>query len=336
MLNKSKHSGFSADGRRLCFFDGGGGGQNTTTVQQSIPREIIPFVRESIQEGQAVAALPYVTYGGQRISQFAPQQLGVQREVMGMQTPTQYTTAQAGAQGTGGLSFDVARAGLGRALGYQPGTFGSQQAAFYMSPYQQAVTDAGLREAQRSADIESRNIGLQAAQRGTFGGSAEALQRAELARNTAQQRGDIQARGSEAAFQQAQQQFERDRAAAAGAAGMFGQLGSTGLGTSLQSALGLGELAGREQQADLSRLEAQRQVGQQVQDYNQRILSQQYQDFLAQRGYPREQAAFYSDIVRGTAPLFGQTTQTTAPGPSAGQQLLGAGLGALGAYKAFA
>lgn len=336
MLNKSKHNGYSADGRRLCFIDGGGGGSNTTTVQQSIPRELIPFIRESIQEGQAVAALPYAYYGGQRIAQFAPQQLGVQREVMGMQTPTQYTTAQAGAQGTGGLSFDVARAGLGRALGFQPGTFGAQQAGFYMSPYQQAVTDATLREAQRGANIASRDIGLQAAQRGTYGGSAEALQRAELQRNLMQQQTDIQARGSQAAFENAQSQFERDRAAAAQAAGMAGQLGTAGLGTSLQSALGLGELAGREQQADLSRLEAQRQVGQQIQDYNQRILSQQYQDFLAQRGYPREQAAFYSDIVRGVAPLFGSVTQTTQPAPSATQQLLGAGLGALGAYKAFA
>ena len=119
-------------------------------------------------------------------------------------------------------------------------------------------------------------------------------------------------------------------------AGTLGQIGQGGLGTSLQSALGLGELAGASQRADLARLEAQRQIASEIQAREQRILDQQYQDFLAQRGYPREQIAFYSDIVRGTGPMFGQVTQTTQPMAPFGQQLLGYGLGALGAYKALA
>lgn len=315
---------------------GKGGGSSTTTVQQSVPPELVPYVREVIQEGQKVAALPYVPYQGTRIAQFAPEQQAVQAEVMGLQSPEQYQTAMAGAQGTGALGFGTAQQGLGRALAYTPGTFGQREAGYYMSPYQQNVTDIALREAQRAADIEGRNIGLRSVGRGTSGGSAEALQRAELARNLMTQRGDIQARGSDAAFLQAQQQFERDRAAAAGAAGLGAQVGTSGLGTSLQSAIGLGELAGAKQRADLSRLEAQRQIGSEIQGRQQRILDQQYQDFLAQRGYPREQLAFYSDIVRGNAPLFGTVQQTTQPTPGVGQQLLGYGLGALGAYKALA
>jgi hypothetical protein len=315
---------------------GKGGGSSTTTVQQSVPPELVPYVREVIQEGQKVAALPYVPYQGTRIAQFAPEQQAVQSEVMGLRTPQQYQTAMAGAQGTGGLAYGTAQQGLQRALGYTPGTFGQQQAGYYMSPYQQNVTDIALREAQRAADIERRNIGLQAVGRGTSGGSAAALQRAELARNLMTQRGDIQARGSEAAFQQAQQQFERDRAAAAQAAGLGAQVGTSGLGTSLQSSLGLGELAGASQKANLSRLEAQRQIASDIQGRQQRILDQQYQDFLAQRNYPREQLAFYSDIVRGNAPLFGTVQQSTQPTPGMGQQLLGYGLGALGAYKALA
>jgi hypothetical protein len=355
---------------------GKGGGSSTTTVQQSVPPELVPYVREVIQEGQKVAALPYVPYQGTRIAQFAPEQQAVQSQVMGLRTPQQYQTAMAGAQGTGALGFgaaqqglqggiegargtgalgfSTAQQGLGKALGYTPGTFSQREAGYYMSPYQQNVTDIALREAQRAADIEGRNIGLRSVGRGTSGGSAEALQRAELARNLMTQRGDIQARGSEAAFLQAQQQFERDRAAAAGAAGLgaqvgtsglgtagqmagtLGQIGQGGLGTSLQSALGLGELAGASQRADLARLEAQRQIGSEIQARQQRILDQQYQDFLAQRGYPREQLAFYSDIVRGNAPLFGTVQQTTQPLPGVGQQILGYGLGALGAYKALA
>jgi hypothetical protein len=119
-------------------------------------------------------------------------------------------------------------------------------------------------------------------------------------------------------------------------AGTLGQVGQGGLGTSLQSALGLGEITGAQQRSDLARFEAQRQIANQTQQQNQQILSQQYQDFLAQRGYPREQIAFYSDLVRGNAPLFGTVQQTTQPTPGVGQQLLGYGLGALGAYKALA
>lgn len=515
---------------------GKGGGSNTTTVQQSIPKELVPYIEEVIQQGQKVAALPYVPYGGQRIASFTPEQRDVQGQVMGMMTPEEYQAAMMGAARTGDLAYDlaqtglsqgvagagaagqlgmnVARSGLGqgmsdiyqagqlgrnlaqtglgqglsgigaagqlgmnvaqtglsrglegatqagllgmqtaqtglgrgiegatqagqlglnlaqrgmqRGLGFTPGTFGQREAAYYMSPYQQAVTDVALREAQRAADIERRNIGLQAAGRGTIGGSAEALQRAELARNLMERRGDIQAQGSEAAFLAAQQQYERDRAAAAQAAGLGTQVGGTGLsnavqsalglaqtggsslgnylqaalglggmgqaglgtglqagstlaqlgeaglgrylqsgtalgelgqaglgtglqaalglggmgqaglGTSLQSALGLGELAGAEQRAELARLEAQRQVAAEIQAQNQRVLTQRYEDFLAQRGYPREQLAFYSDIVRGNAPLFGTVQQTTQPMPGITQQLLGAGLGALGAYRAFA
>lgn len=328
--------GFKHVGDKRIKPEGGGGkgGGSTTTVQQSVPKELVPYIRDVITEGQKVAALPYVPYGGQRIAEFSPEQQAVQSGVMSMQSPGAFIPALSGAQATGGLGYRTAQQGVGKALGYTPGTFGQNEARYYSSPYQQAVTDIALREAQRAADIQGRDIGLRAAGRGTYGGSAEALQRAELGRNLMQQRGDIQTRGSEAAFLRAQEQFERDRAAAAQSAGLGAQVGIAGMGTSLQSAMGLGELGGAQQRADLARFEAQRQIGQQVQDQRQKLLTQQYQDFLAQKGFPREQIAYYSDLVRGNAPLFGEVQRTTAPTPGLGQQLLGAGIGALGAYKA--
>lgn len=432
---------------------GKGGGGSTQTVQQSIPKELVPYVREVIEQGQKVTALPYVPYEGARVAGFTPEQMAVQSGVMSMQTPAAYSPAISGLQSAGSLAqrvaeqgvgqgiqragqagdlgFNVAQTGLSRglegaeaagrlgmqtaqtglsrgiegataagrlgmqtaqagiqrALGFQPGVFGQREAQFYSSPYQQAVTDIALREAQRAGDIERRNAALQGAARGTLGGSAQALREAELARNLMQQRGDIQARGSEAAFLAAQQQFERDRAAAALAAGLgrdigagglsqavetslgltregganlgryleaalgqgqlgqaglgtalqsglgIGQIGQAGLGSSVQAALGLGELAGAQQKAELAKFEAQRQIAQQVQDREQRMLDMQYQDFLAQRGYPREQLAFYSDIVRGNAPLFGTVTQTTQPAPSLASQVGGLGLAGLSLYN---
>jgi hypothetical protein len=58
-----------------------------------------------------------------------------------------------------------------------------------------------------------------------------------------------------------------------------------------------------------------------------------YQDFLRQMNYPMEQLQQYSSLLRGV-PVTPNTTSTTyAPGPGLGQQLMGAGLGALGMYK---
>jgi hypothetical protein len=88
----------------------------------------------------------------------------------------------------------------------------------YMSPYMQSVVGIQQREAQRQADIASTRRGAQFAQSGAFGGSRQAIENAEAARNLATQKGDIQAQGSQAAFQAAQGQFNTEQQAALQAA----------------------------------------------------------------------------------------------------------------------
>jgi len=88
----------------------------------------------------------------------------------------------------------------------------------YMSPYMQSVVDIQQREAQRQADIASTKRGAGFAQAGAFGGSRQAIENAEAARNLATQKGDIQAQGSQAAFQAAQGQFNTEQQAALQAA----------------------------------------------------------------------------------------------------------------------
>jgi hypothetical protein len=95
----------------------------------------------------------------------------------------------------------------------RPGT-----ASEFMSPYMQSVVDIQQREAQRQADIASTKRGAQFAQAGAFGGSRQAIENAEAARNLATQKGDIQAQGSQAAFQAAQGQFNTEQQAALQAA----------------------------------------------------------------------------------------------------------------------
>jgi len=94
-----------------------------------------------------------------------------------------------------------------------PQQFGQQQASEYMSPYMQNVVETQKREATRDARRGQIAQDLGSARQGTYGGSRQLLASLERERNLGTQLGDIQARGSQAAYENAQQQFERDRAA---------------------------------------------------------------------------------------------------------------------------
>ena len=113
-----------------------------------------------------------------------------------------------------------------RQSGYQAGQVGGEYTPLgyeanlqrFMSPYQQNVTDIGKREAIRQSNIMGKGIGDAATAQGSLGGYREAIQQAERERNLGQQLDDIQTRGSQAAFESAQQQLERERAGGLGAA----------------------------------------------------------------------------------------------------------------------
>lgn len=100
---------------------------------------------------------------------------------------------------------------------YQAGTIAADPDTLqqYMNPYQQLVTDVQKREAQKQSDIMGSQIEQQAAQAGGLGGYREAIMQAERQRNLGEQLQDIQATGDQAAYQQALQAFDQDRAARA-------------------------------------------------------------------------------------------------------------------------
>ena len=139
--------------------------------------------------------------------------------------------------------------------GFTPGTVADPETIqSYMSPYQQMVTDVEKREARRQSDIMGSQMGQQAAQAGGLGGYREAIMQAERERNLGQQLGDIQTRGSQAGFQQAQQAFEADRAARLQA----GQLGLQ-MGGAREQALQAGERFGQQQFMTNEQLRQQQQ-----------------------------------------------------------------------------
>jgi hypothetical protein len=108
-----------------------------------------------------------------------------------------------------------------RQSGYQAGQVGPafQQLGYeenidrFMSPYQQAVTDIQKREATRQSEMMGDKTADAAAMSGGLGGYREAIMQSERERNLGTQLSDIQAKGSQAAFQSAQQQLAAERTA---------------------------------------------------------------------------------------------------------------------------
>jgi hypothetical protein len=138
---------------------------------------------------------------------------------------------------------------------------------------------------------------------------------AEAQRNLAQQLGDIQAAGSQKAFEDAQR------------AQQFGaQLGLTGLQQAGQLASTLGGLGATRfgQQKDI--IGMQRELGQEERGLQQAMKDIEYEQGMAEQRYPYEQLGFFADMLRGVP--VGQTSQSIyrQATPGIGQQLLGLGM----------
>jgi hypothetical protein len=280
------------EGGRIIYGGGGsGGGGGTSTQVVDLPEWAKPYAEDSLKRADLLTKdRPYQSYGqyaqnrGLDPSQVAGFQ-GLQNKAF--QGAENLQPSAALGQGAG-----FAQQATQRALGmnYGPGQFGFQQAQApnlqnfqmgpaervstqsfaqpgaadaYMSPYMQNVVNIQQREAQRAADIAGTQRGAQAVGAGAFGGSRQAIMDAEAARNLAMQKGDIQATGQQAAFQNAQQQFNAEQQARLQAQQANQGAGLTVGQQNLAANLGIQQLgAGQNLQAQLANqqqaMEAQR------------------------------------------------------------------------------
>jgi hypothetical protein len=300
--------------------------QQTTT---NLPEYARPYFENLLERGQAESYRQYTPYEAERLAGFSPLQMEVQREALGMQTPGQFGvgTGMAGAGGLGSLGYGQQAAGAGQQY-FGMATDPRQMEAF-MSPYQQAVTDAAKKSAIREAQIAQQQTNLGAARQGTYGGARQEIGRAERERGLLDRLSGIQAEGSQKAFEAARQ--AQQFGSTLGIQGL--QTGLQGFGQAAQAGQTLGQLGTAQQTADMQRLQAQEAVGAQQRAMEQQILDQRYADFLRQRDYPMEQLGYYSNLLRGLPIQLGSTTTTYAQPPSMASQVGGLGLSALGLYN---
>ena len=308
---------------------GGGGGapQQTTATQYStnIPEYAKPYVMNMLNAAQAQVYNPdmtgfreYKPYSANPQDYFAGPS-GLQQasynEAASMQTPGQFNLAT----GLGGIA---GMGQLGAGSQYQQMATDPRSVQQYMSPYMQNAVDTQKMAAVRDYEKAMPSLAAQASRQGAFGGSRSAIERAEAQRTLFGRLGEIQAQGTQKAFEDAQQ------------AQQFGaNLGLQGLSGASQTAGMLGQLGGAQQQADISRLGLQNQLGGQQQQYQQGIINQAIQDYATQQQYPMIQLANMSNLLRGL-PMQSGSTQMYQAAPSAISQLGGLGATALGVYGA--
>ena len=284
------------------FGVGGGSKPATTTnvVQQQLPKEISPFVTEIAKEAQDLfkerVAEGYTPYTGQTIAPLTSQE----------------EAAMTGIEGLVGTSRPLQEEALG-VTRQQAEKFTPETAQAYMSPYQRAVTDIEKREAGRQFDVAQQVRDAQAAGAGASSlmGTRSAILEAEAQRNQQQLLADIEAKGLQSAYQDAQRAFETQKARERGMAGDIARTGPAMLASGIQ------------EQGALQR------IGEERRALGQSALDEAYFKFLEERQFPEQTLADYSGFIYGNpmARLANTTTTGTSTPfqPSLGQTLLGIG-----------
>ena len=203
-------------------------------TQTDLPEYAKPYYLDMMGQAQGEMNRPYEPYGGQRIADFTGMQKNAQDAAGNMQRPGQFGAAtnmmnQAGLgalnnqynpgqyEGTGAYQNSGAYSPAGQ---YQAGNFDATQfntgnwtdpgvSDKYMSPYMQNVVDVQKQEAIRDAQKGMLVQNLGASRQGTYGGSRQLLAGMERERNLGDELSQIQATGSQAAYDRGQSAFEQ-------------------------------------------------------------------------------------------------------------------------------
>lgn len=291
--------------------------------------------------------------GSGSVAGLSPFQTAIGQQLGTMGTPDQYSlgtqAGQAAASGLQGLqNFQGLQVSAPTTTG--PSMFTSDVAKQYMSPYMQAVVDQQQAGALKAAKEAQLGQNLAAARQGTYGGARQALLQGQREGTLQSQLNDIQAKGLQTAYENAQQQFERDRAAGM-RSGEFGatqnlqaqlanqaaqqQAAQQRLGAA-QGLTGLagqfGQLGTQQRAAELDTLKTQGAFGDLQRAIQQQQMDAQKQMLMDQAQYGQTQVGQLSNLLRGV-PMQSSTQTATTPPPSFASQLTGLGLTGLGLYN---
>ena len=277
-----------------------------TSKVSSIPEELKPYVDEAMRDTQALyrqrLGEGYQPYTGDTIAGFTPEQIASQeglKSLVGTQVPFQQEALETFRQGAEKFTPETAKE--------------------FMSPYQRAVIDQEKDQAQRQYERTKRpEFEADAVRAGGMSGlgSRAAIESAERDDLQARFLGDIETRGLQAAYKDAQDQFTNQKAR------------ERTVGSDIATAGGNIFSAGLAEQGLL------KDIGAEKQGLAQSALDEAYFKFKKEQGFPEEQLGRYTSSIYGN-PLLSQPnyTQTKTPAQaSMAKSLMGLGLSGIKAY----
>lgn len=280
---------------------------SSTVTQTNIPAELMPYATKVLGKAEALTSAPYLEYGGQRTAGFNPLQ---QQGYQGIQ---QMMPAGQLNQATGFAGLGALRAAQG------PQDFTGENVQSYMSPYMRNVVEQQQLGAIRDYQRELPGLASVATKVGGLGGTRQALLQSEAQRNLQDRLAGIEASGTQAAYENAQQQFNAQQAT--GLNYLQQQLTAAGI---------LGDLGQRQYGQEMGINEALLRAGQEQRGVEQQYLDSLREAYAERQNYPYKNLAFMSDLIRGTPLTEASRSFYQAPGSLAGQVAGTAlGLGAL-------
>jgi hypothetical protein len=305
----------------------GGGSSGTQTTKVELPPWIEAAGVQNLGAAQNyVQNTPYQAYGEQRLAGMNPDQMAAGDAIRGMQGQTGNLL--------GGLGNQAQAAAMGG--GYQPQqvtpqTLAGMDLTPYMNPYTGEVEANAMKALEQSRQGAQSQLGDQFLSAKAFGGSRQALQSSVTDAMTAQKAAETSAQLRQANYAQAVQgatgdigrnlQGQQLNQAASLQAGLANQ-------TNQLSGLKLaGDLYGQGQKSNIADIGLLDTLGQQGQAGQQAGLDLNYQNWLEQQGYPKEQIEWLHQMIAGSP--GSQTTTQTGTKAGGGNAAVGALGGAL-------
>lgn len=257
---------------------------NKTTSVAGIPDYLVEYTKGLLSKGNAIAAEPYQTYNGPRIAGFT-------------QNQNQAFNNVAANQNNWKPAMDAATGYTNSAAG----PFDNNEFQTYLSPYLSGVTDSIARLGQRNMSenlLPQVNDTFTGA--GQFGSSGWHDNTARVLRDTNESILNQQAMALQQGYDSAMGNYQTAKNRQLNAGNQMGALGQM------------------TQQAGLTDAAALEAAGTTQQNQNQKNLDLAYQDFLEQRDYPKTQAEWMSNLIRGVP--YNTTTSNTTTGPGSNFQ----------------
>jgi hypothetical protein len=193
-------------------FNTGGTASGTLGQSASLSPWVGPYVTDMLGKGAALSEMPYQAYMGPLTAGQSTLQDTAFQGLANLTVPTAAQTSYDPQSFTGaGYTPPTAQQAVDGQMGaYTPASGDVMQQ--YMTPYLQGALQPQYDAANRQAQIAAQKLQSQYGKAGAYGGSRQGVAEAELQRGLLDRMAGITGQGYQTAFEQAQNQFNKERA----------------------------------------------------------------------------------------------------------------------------